>query len=344
MIIMSFNNRNDNFGDQLIFSLLYKELSQQTSVYLLNNKPNILSDIPVIRIRQAFKLAISARFHGETVSLLDPPCARLAPRFVKKSLSEKLKTHIIQTVWRLIGVKRCVVGISVATDLPVDTFRGYRVIGLRDKVSLEQITKLHKQATFCPDMACLMTVKKKTYRPHGTVMLSFRKDVPEIVGGTDTDLVEDCLGKLLNADANMLNKDNVKFYAQVDEDVSYNRQLALELLNQERLIVSQAQDETYYAELFADCQLVISNRLHVLLPAMLEGIPTIALVSKSHAKIVNLLESYGLEHNILFIEDVMNGDYQPIGVRNHQSILKHNYEQLLSIHEQVKDYLNLNFG
>ena len=99
MIFITFNNRNDNFGDQLIFSLLYRELSKFETVYILNNAPAILKNRPILRIREALKLGFMARMRGERFVLLDPPCARLAPRFTKKSVTEVIKRKAIDTLW-----------------------------------------------------------------------------------------------------------------------------------------------------------------------------------------------------------------------------------------------------
>lgn len=344
MIFITFNNRNDNFGDQLIFSLLYRELSGIQPIHILNNRPAILKNEPILRLRKALKLAMIAKFSGERVFLLDPPCARLAPRFSKKSFIEIIKMGVINSLWRVVGAEYCVVGISVATDLPKNTFNGYKLIGLRDKNSLKQISRLHRHASYCPDMACLMDVKRKAYRQNGRIIMSFRRDVPEEQLSDSSDKVLASIDELINTETNLIDIDDVSFYAQVNEDIEYNRQLGISLLHRDDLIISDAVEETYYASLFDDCRLVISNRLHVILPAMLEGVAVIALISKSHAKIVNLLTSYGLEDNILYIEDVMGGDYVSLGKWEYQKIMNDNYEKLSVIHNYTKKYLRENFN
>lgn len=77
---------------------------------------------------------------------------------------------------------------------------------------------------------------------------------------------------------------------------------------------------------------------------MLEGVPVIALVSKSHAKIVNLLTSYGLEESILFIEDAISSNFLTLSDWEFEAIPSSNYKELSVIHHNFKQYLKTSFN
>lgn len=332
---MNFNNRNDNFGDQLISYLLYKELKLSNDVYFINTKPEIVDSRP-LRIREALLKTILYRIKGKKVILLDPPCARV---YFKNMPLPTIKNRIIDWLLQKCITERHVIGISIDHRLPSRSFDIYSTIGVRDNQSYVHISQSHNNVIFTPDMACLMPPKKQ-YEIGRKNIVSFRKDTPDNNYSSDySERLSTSLPfifKLLAA-----SQSNTYFYCQVDEDYAYNSELSLKLLNESHLLtVDKKQAELPYVSLFSDCEYVISNRLHVLLPAMIEGALAIALLSRSHKKIIDLLTSYGLDKTIVYLDsdDEMEKSIQKI-IANRNSILKVQYDKLNLLHTQLKYHL-----
>ena len=91
------------------------------------------------------------------------------------------------------------------------------------------------------------------------------------------------------------------FYSQVNEDEDFNSKFsnALGVAYLPNNIVNFD-----YKEYFVDFGVVISNRLHVLLPAMGCGIIPIALISRDHKKIESLFIAQGWEEYIVYTDEI----------------------------------------
>lgn len=332
---MNFNNRNDNYGDQLISYLLYKELKNYNNVYFINTKPEIIESRP-IRIRQALLKTTIYRIQGKKVILLDPPCARV---FLEKPPSSTLKNRVINWLLQKFITERHVISVSIDPRIPVKNFDIYTTIGVRDNPSYLHIKKSHSNVIFTPDMACLMAPKTRYKTGHKTIV-SFRENTPDNNYSSDyADRLSSTLPyifKLLDS-----NQDNICFYSQVDEDYAYNSKLSFEILKKSEILsVEKTKEELPYVHLFADCEYLISNRLHVLLPAMIEGTLAIALLSRSHKKIIDLLTSYGLDNTIVYLDtnEEIEKSIQRI-IADKTNILKSQYEKLSDLNCQLKKYI-----
>ena len=89
MIFLKFNSRDDNYGDQLIFECLYRELIQYDDVCFLASAPQYLNVEPV-RFREAFIAALKLRFFKAKSSIvMDPPGGVLNHGFPKCWLEKK---------------------------------------------------------------------------------------------------------------------------------------------------------------------------------------------------------------------------------------------------------------
>lgn len=335
MILLKFNNRNDNFGDQLISYLLYKELIKHDIVHYINTKPEIVDAAP-LRIRKAFSSIIFSRLKGEKVTLVDPPCARV---YIENFPKATFKNRLIDMLLNFFISERHVLSISIDPRINAKEFSMYKSIGVRDNPSFDFIKKHHNLVFFTPDMACLLPTKKPKSEGNKTI-ISFRENTPdnnyssEYSEKTITSLP--IILKLLDTDS-----EQTYFYSQVEEDDQYNIKLSTKITNQSNILkINKQKKELYYQELFNDCKYVLSNRLHVLLPAMIEGVLAIALLSRSHKKIIDLLTTYGLDKTIVYIDSDLNIEERIQNILiDRNAILLDQYEKLQQLNNQLQHYI-----
>lgn len=335
MILLKFNNRNDNFGDQLISYLLYKELCKHDVVNYINTKPEIVNAKP-LRIRKAFSSIILSRLKGEKVILIDPPCARV---YIENFPKPSFKNRLIDLILNFFISERYVLSISIDPRINATEFNIYNSIGVRDTPSFEFIKQHHNNVVFTPDMACLLPTQVPKAKGSKTI-ISFRENTP------DNNYSSDYSKKTIVALTKVLSilntsSQQIDFYSQVEEDDEYNKELSGKITNQTNILkINKHKKELYYQELFNDCNYVISNRLHVLLPAMIEGVLAIALLSRSHKKIIDLLTTYGLDKTIVYIDAEINIEtkIQEI-LRERDAILLDQYEKLKKLNNQLKDHI-----
>lgn len=335
MILLNFNNRNDNFGDQLISYLLYTELQKSGPVFYISTKPEIVAP-PPLRLRKALALIAFTRLKGKKVLLIDPPCARV---HVENLPKPDFKKKLVEFILNSLITERHVLSISIDARVDPYQFNIYKSIGVRDNSSLTFINKYHAKAFFTPDMACLLPIKKPSFKGRKTIV-SFRENTPDNNYSSDYSLE---IVKKLPLILDLLETESeVYFYSQVEEDDEFNLKLSSKIINKPIIqIINKQQKENYYQELFNDCQYVISNRLHVILPAMINGILTIPLLSRSHKKIIDLLTSYGLDKTIVYIDskkDIENSIFNILA--NKDDILFAQYEKLQQLNFELKTYIS----
>jgi len=303
MILLKFNSRDDNFGDQLIFNCLYNELTKHKPVHLMSSAPNFVAEKPK-RFREAFIQSLKAKIlNREPVILIDPPGARfINDKLAPPSNSEKLKRAIIICLWKLIGARFITTGISVDPSININEFKHYRHIGVRDSESLAVLSKTLHQVAYCPDMACLRAPKIKTELKTSRYLISLREDTPDIRDGSSFETaLSTRIKQLLEANNNI---ESAIFYAQVEEDIRYNNELMEQTKCLAELSFTQSTPINFdYTDLFKKIDIVISNRLHVLLPAFSEGLLAVALISKKHHKIISFYKTHGWEDYLIFVED-----------------------------------------
>lgn len=335
MILLKFNNRNDNFGDQLISYLLYKELSKHDVVNYINTKPEIVDAKP-LRIRKAFSSIILGRLKGEKVILVDPPCARV---YIENFPKSSFKNRLIDLLFNFFISERHVLSISIDPRIDSAEFDMYNYIGVRDIPSLNFIKQYHNNVFFTPDMACLLPTQPPQVEGSKTI-ISFRKNTP------DNNYSSDYSAKTIFAMTKVLQllnttPEQLHFYSQVEEDDEYNIELSKKITNQKNILkINKQKKELYYHELFNDCKYVLSNRLHVLLPAMIEGVLAIALLSHSHKKIIDLLTTYGLDKTIVYIDTDINIEAKIKEIlRDRDAILLDQYEKLKQLNNQLENYI-----
>lgn len=324
LIVCKFNGRNDNLGDQIIFNCLLDQLKNYGNICLYGPKPDY-QDEHWMRMRSVIVRAIFARLKGCQIYLVDPPGARLAHSRIQ---ANNLRAKAVNMLWAAMGARRVRVGISVAPEMPLDDMSHYHWIGVRDQLSLDA---LHAQgvtnAVYCPDLAFLLPARKQVQG--GAVLLSFRARFPD---NGYSDRFERLIVKAVPSLIENLRSLGLscEFYYQVDEDRVFNQKLA---------VSSGANFRSYppglysLKEYFDGCEIVISNRLHVLLAAASCGALPIGLTGSDHVKLKSLFETMCCEKYIFNIEEnIINNDSEFFSLvknrRNGRNDFLDNYEKL----------------
>lgn len=342
MIFLRFNGRDDNLGDKLIFTYLKAELNRHDEVYLFGKSPKD-SVQKALRFREAFYLAVRYRLKGRRVLVFHPPGARFLPKDPKKpGLKELIKDRTILLAWSLIGVKLHVTGISIGEKFNSDHYKRFKTIGVRDKRSVELLSGIGKNVKLCPDMAFL---KLPTLNEvlQTKVLVSLRKETPD--NSYESTYEAELRSGLTSVLRAFIDRQwSIGFFANVIEDRDFNISLCSEISCSDAPIhyVESMPDDLDYEKYFAGVGAVVSNRLHVLLPAMSEGLLVIALISRSHQKIINLFSTFGFDRFIVYTDDSEDLIASKVNeLLNQQfSVRKENYEELCTLKRDVENYIS----
>lgn len=339
MIVAKFNGRHDNLGDRLIFSCLCEELSKHQELYVLGDDkfPHAQSSL---RLREALLKIAKHRLRGERSFFFHPPGARFLPKVpVNESFARRLQDRFVLLFLRLFQCPIHITGISVGQEFDASHYKRFSSIGVRDHRSETLLSKHVNNVSLCPDMAFLRPVKApKINQNH--VALSFRNETPD----DNYDLAyKDILAEAVRAVTEYLAETETvaSFFSNVDEDGPFNRQLADDSASKYVSYRKDRPDDLDYERFFVNDGIAISNRLHVLLPAMSEGLLPIALVSEKHYKIIDLFKTFGFDRHLIYAEQ----DAEDIKTRlrnlfaERERILEHNYKKLIELRLQTRSYI-----
>jgi hypothetical protein len=297
---MKFNDRHDNYGDQLIFKCLFDELSKYQPVHFYMSAPRF-AETEALRFRKAFTSALTKRlFHGERSIILDSPGARFKPKYIPiVTLEKRLKKYTITMLWKLIGAEFRVTGISLDRSAVFKNYQHYSRIGVRDRASIDLLKENGIKSDFCPDLSLLRNPVRRE-KLVKSVIMSFRSETPDNRYATDHRTE---VSQTIQKAASVLAHKNYhfSFYSQVLEDNDFNSDFS-NIFGVGYLPNSIVNFD--YEDYFADFGIVISNRLHVLLPAMSCGIIPIALIARGHTKIKSLFIAQGWGEYIIYTDEV----------------------------------------
>lgn len=344
MILITFNSRDDNLGDKLIFSCLYAELERHDEVYIFGNAPEGFKQ-RALRLREAFIKAFIYRLKGNKIFVFHPPGARFLPKInINPKLKKRLKDKAIRFVWSLVGAKIHVTGISLDERIGADRykrFKQYETIGVRDKRSLELLSGIVRNVKLTPDMAFLRLPSKRVDF-ETKVIVSFRQETPD--DRYDSSYKSALETSLNSALAPFFNNLWVfTFFANVIEDKPFNTALSKEFArtHNEVSYIDNMPVDLNYTKFFEGHGAVVSNRLHVLLPAMSEGLLPIALVSKTHSKIINLFCSYGLDQFLVYTDGSTDSITAKVTdlLDREESLRSENYVKLCQLKSEVENYI-----
>ena len=299
MIFISFNNRNDNCGDRLIYEKLRAELNKHVKTLPYKSTPLGYKE-EALRFRQIFLIALKKRiFSGKISIIFDSPGARFKPKILqKKSHLKKFKKMMERTAWGIIGGKYMVTGISVDETVLIENYTHYHSIGVRDSFSLNFLKDKNLPANYCPDMSFLQKPSMQMQFKK-SALLSFRSKLPD--NDYDKNMQVDLETSITNVIRVLRDKGfQATFFSQVSEDNEFNSRLA-KLHNCE--YIEHDPTDTSIKSIYEQYGVTVSNRLHVLLPAAYSGSLPFGLVSNEQKKILSLFETVGLDEYISGIEN-----------------------------------------
>ena len=340
MIFIRFNGRNDNIGDRLIFTLLYNELILYDRVFIFGSAPFEIDDRP-LRIREALFKAFINKVKGNKTLLFYPPGAHVVFRAEQhKTRFRLLKDKVILSLWMLSQTKIHVVGISVGEDFKQNNYKHFSSIGVRDLSSFDLLSRVSGVVKTCPDMAFLRMPKEP--KSSKNIIVSFRKATPDDgYSSRYGELLSEKVAVLISAFSNIDRK--ISFFSNVLEDKDFNLSLIQDnkSTNSDLAYIDELPINFDYEKFLSEYGVVVSNRLHVLLPAMSEGLLPIAVVSRNHHKIIDLFSSYGFEDFLVFVEsstDEFNATVSRI-MENREFYQAEISLKLSRLREEVKGYI-----
>lgn len=340
MIIAKFNGRHDNLGDQLIFACLCEELSKHKELYIWG-KEEIPHARGKLRTRHALLKIAQLRMKGTRSALFHPPGAHIRPKVPeKKALSRELQDRFVSLFLSLFQCSLHITGISISEKVDLSQYGRYRTIGVRDSRSKNLLSSYRNDVKLCPDMAFLRPVKKPKTSAKG-VVLSFREETPD--NGYCTSYKE-LLLEAIETVLDCFHKHDIStsFFSNVIEDETFHRQLAARTSESKATAYREERPENLdYERFFDEDGIVVSNRLHVLLPAMSEGLLPIALISRNHYKIIDLFTTFGFEKYLIYVEqcqsDIKTQLYKILEQR--EKLQEENYKALKNLRNQTSDYI-----
>lgn len=315
----SAQTQHSNAGDALINRELIKLMREhgKISCYTPKTPKNFLSEIG-LKEKEAINggllklliLIFSSRFKGEKVFLVQTPGDI---SLVKTTLNDVFKT-LLFIVLSLLGIKILHLGVSLGDfsktqkyNMRIRTLFAHS-IGIRDELSMKKAQKIGlKHYQYFPDLSFNVPAQIKTIKEIKNIGLSFRNDhLDELKQNELIDNLKKSFPKDKFLDLNFT------IIVQVERDLSFAKKIQSELsyLKSELLEIYSLSN---LGNLYSNLDLVISNRLHVLLFSALNGAYFIAYVEKnSNKKIIGMFEFLGLTENII-------EHYNPIDINHVES-------------------------
>lgn len=309
--------QHSNAGDALINRELIKLMRSVgiVNAYIGDSPKSFLKEIQledgeILKVSGFFSLILIIlldRIKGNIIYLVQTPGDISAK---SNTILDFFKTFLIM-ILSLLGVKVVQVGISLGEFSKVQKIN-YRLrsmfmyaIGLRDNISINKALDMKlKNYIYFPDLAFGVEPILKNNENIFKIGFSFRND----------NLSEDKQNTLIeNLKKEFFNLKEIKFeislIVQVERDLFFAKRISQEVfLNNCNIIecYSIYELDDYYSNL----DLVISNRLHVILLAGLNGALSIAYVDPvTNKKIIGLLENLGLVGNIEYQKNKIDIQY-----------------------------------
>jgi polysaccharide pyruvyl transferase WcaK-like protein len=239
---------------------------------------------------------------------------------------------------RRIGVKTIRLGASLGPFTPLrsklEAWKGRTMhfVGLRDSLSIEQARKLGiRSSKRFPDMALLLPTHASTkMHDRSCIVVSFRAHTSVVLPDLARQIEEviDKIDPEQNAE--------IIFSAQVARDQPVMNEI-FHLINCSRPknIVSLIDDQPGLFSLYGRADVVISNRLHVLIFALSRGAQVRALVDPSHdRKIIGIFKEASLEDSLINLAD------KPLNSRTFIRSQPANIDVFRNAHHEARAILN----
>lgn len=287
--------RDDNLGDQVIFSTLASSLSRFGSVYLTRPSPKTIPNARLEPAKWPSRLVrLRAKAAGGEVFFILPPGAMLRNFTPKNSERHTQNDGIRRLFADWLAGHTVQIGISVSPDSRLNGWSHFAWIGARDHKSVKALRNAgFTQTGYFPDLSFLLKANPTNPAIRDRVAFTFRHQIPDPLGGLD---VACSTTTAMNWAADGLRASPLSSacelcgFFQVDEDAPHTQELSAGLgvaFEPDRLSL------TSYRSFYSRCEVVISNRLHSLLIGARCGAIPIALTASSHAKLISLFETVG---------------------------------------------------
>lgn len=298
--------QHSNAGDALINRELIKLMRHEGHIHtFIGKSPKKfieqieLRDTEILKINTSifiFVFMMVDLIRGNEVFLVQTPGDISAK---KNNIKDFIKTFIILII-SILGIKVIQVGISLG-EFSEKQKINYRIrskfmhaIGLRDLISLDKAHEMKlKNFIYFPDLAFGINPILKNNNKIKKIGLSFRNDNLNLEK-------QNLLIQYLKNEFCQSGNDNLKvsIIVQVERDLIFAKRIATEVHCSD-IDILEKYDLDELGGLYSHLDLVISNRLHVILLAALNGALSIPYIdNETNKKIIGLFENLGLQSNL----------------------------------------------
>lgn len=307
MIILSLTTQYENLGDELINLMLLRQLAKSHKIIALssnapewyienikNGLQELQSNVTLIEDSKIFYITLTKKVFSNNRIWLFTSCGD-----VSSSRPTILKDLLLLALQYLSNLRVAQVGASIsritssrATLLKISQNRG-KNITVRDTASQELLRKQHINVRLVPDLSFLLqTTAIKPLRSR-LALISIRYH-------TDVD-VERLLRDLKSLFCTLSKHQLLPAFTwQVSRDAEFCRHLANMLNVPIRSLTTTTSNRLQAAfDLYDEADVVISNRLHVLLLAASRNTCPIAMLHTSEIKIRAVMRDMDMYDNII---------------------------------------------
>ena len=313
--------RKGNLGDLLITKYQIEEYAKYADVFvdcygMPSDFRNVIFDTTSPRIKDfeneygigfrsknALKVMHILNKNGFT-HFCDSPGPRVPLHWPFHMMLRKLMRLSIPNLFLNKEIKRYSLGVdlnydqhSILTQLNKWHFYKFELLGIRSKQNLHTLEKYLNNVAYVPDMAFLYPQYKSSFFEsiRNRIALSFRKvdNYDELVKAVQT------IGMIANE-----HDLDVDILYQVEEDEHFCRQLHDDIKRHNMHFIENPID-FYSLDTYQKYDIVLSNRLHVLLMAAMNGAIPFGLISHNtrENKIKNIFNCVFNRQLVSYIED-----------------------------------------
>lgn len=328
LFIVQYNNRNDNLGDQFIFRSLANTLSTFGDVIIQGSSPAFVGNLPEEggKWHSRFVRGLAAMKGRRIYNVLAPGAALWnMPQATHLTERSGLRAFVAR---RLSG-KTIALGRSVIPTADHGWCRGVDWIGVRDHDSLSALRNHGiDRAHYFPDLAFLDEQNQtREWDSRGGILLSFRPTIPESKHSiTYKSQIQQSLQSIVSHFREHGGDNDFRISHQVESDKDFGDEIS-EFIRSPQIPNCLTLES--YQSIYEGVQIVVSNRLHVLLLAARCGALPIALTTRQHTKLVSLFTTVGLEPLLIFAEDSQSVASRFIEIVNRTKALKCMVDEML---------------
>ncbi|MCF7980455.1 MAG: polysaccharide pyruvyl transferase family protein [Pseudomonadales bacterium] len=223
----------------------------------------------------------------------------------------------------LFGIKFIKIGTSFGsaskTFRALEAYKSFfcTIYGVRDTASLSD--SLPSRITYYPDLAFTAAdLNHRTFATENYIYISFREKIPERAtrNGFLNHLMAQITQHIISA-----NYERAVVAFQVPVDKAFCRQIAEKLKTETNLEIEFKSTVLSFEDSIAaigKARCVLSNRLHVLLPSLIMGVPLLAITdTQAHTKVTSLLTTIDATFTIFDVFEEGPLQLDPRNTKNH---------------------------